>query len=144
MKKHYSVVRNKAYSREKVGNIERHNERKNQHYDNGDVDLSRSNYNIHFKDCQVSYLQQFDKLVESGIISTRGLKPTANIIDELVYDVNSEYFEKKGGYDYAKSFFEEAYKQAVREVGGEEFILSAVMHADEKNKALSVFRGWNK
>ena len=36
-----------------------------------------------------------------------------------------------------KSFFEEAYRLAVREIGGGQFVLSAVMHADERNKALS-------
>lgn len=134
---HRSVVRNKAYSRDRIPHIERHNERKNEHYGNGDVDLSRSSFNVHFKTCDGSYLQQFDNLVESGTISTRGLKPTAKIIDELVYDVNSEYFEERGGYEFAKSFFESAYQQAIKEVGGEEYILSAVLHADEKNKALS-------
>ena len=44
---------------------------------------------------------------------------------------------KNGRYDYAKSFFGEAYHMAVQEAGGEEYILSAVMHADERNKALS-------
>jgi len=67
----------------------------------------------------------------------RGLKPDAKVFDELVFDVNTAYFEDNGGYEYAKSFFEEAYRLAVKEVGGEDYILSAVLHADEKNKALS-------
>ena len=67
----------------------------------------------------------------------RGLKPDAKVFDELVFDVNTAYFEDNGVYEYAKSFFEEAYRLAVKEVGGEDYILSAVLHADEKNKALS-------
>ena len=55
----------------------------------------------------------------------------------MVFDVNSAYFERNGGYAYAKRFFEEAYRLAVKEAGGEEYILSAVMHADERNRALS-------
>ena len=51
--------------------------------------------------------------------------------------MNSTYFENGGGYEYAKSFFEEAYRCAVEEIGGEQYVLSAVMHADERNKALS-------
>jgi len=51
--------------------------------------------------------------------------------------VNTEYFERNGGYDYAKKFFAEAYRLALKEVGNEDYILSAVMHADEKNTALS-------
>ena len=76
-------------------------------------------------------------MVEEKIISTRGLKSDANIMGEMIFDVNTRYFEENGGYDFAKKFYEDAYKFAVNLVGGEEFILSAVMHADEKNKAVS-------
>ena len=34
-------------------------------------------------------------------------------------------------------FYEDAYKAAVQIVGGEQYILSAVMHADEINRAMS-------
>jgi hypothetical protein len=117
--------------------MERHNERKNEHYGNGDVQLDRAALNVHFKKCEGGYLQAFDRLIEGGTISTRGLKKDAKIIDEMVFDVNTDYFERGGGYEYAKSFFEEAYRMAVKEAGGEEYVLSAVMHADERNKALS-------
>ena len=55
----------------------------------------------------------------------------------MVFDVNSDYFERSGGYEYAKQFYEEAFRLAVKEAGGEQYVLSAVMHADERNKALS-------
>ena len=47
------------------------------------------------------------------------------------------YFYNHGGYDYARQFYEEAYRAAVEIVGGEQYILSAVMHADERNRAMS-------
>ena len=37
----------------------------------------------------------------------------------------------------SRQFYEEAYKSAVEIVGGEQYILSAVMHADEINRAMS-------
>jgi hypothetical protein len=55
----------------------------------------------------------------------------------LVFDVNSDYFERKKGYEFAKDFYAEAYKLAVKEIGSEDYILSAVLHADERNTALS-------
>jgi hypothetical protein len=61
----------------------------------------------------------------------------ASIIDEFVFDVNTEYFETHGGYDYAKEFFEDAYQMAIKEAGDERYIISAVMHADERNRELS-------
>ena len=80
-------------------------------------------------------------MVGDGVISLRGLKPDARVFDELVFDVNSNYFENHGGYEYAREFFAEAYKLAIKEAGGEEYILSAVLHADERNKALSAQYG---
>ena len=56
---------------------------------------------------------------------------------ELIFDVNSAYFDNHGGYDFAKQFYTDAYRSAIEIVGGEQFILSAVMHADERNRAMS-------
>ena len=117
--------------------MERHNERKNENYSNPDIEIDKAHLNVHFKKSEGSYLQQFDKMLECGEVSTRGQKQDANIMTEMIFDVNSEYFEQSGGYEYARDFFEEAYRMAVKEVGSEQYILSAVMHADERNKALS-------
>lgn len=132
-----SVVRNEAYRKTAVGIRERHNERKNQEYSNPDIVKDRSYLNIHFKNCDGSYADTFDRMLVDGTISTRGLQPDAKVIDELIFDVNTAYFDRNGGYEYAKNFFSEAYRLAVKEAGGEQYILSAVMHADERNRALS-------
>lgn len=81
--------------------------------------------------------------MQEGIISTRGLKPDADIFCEFVFDVNTVYFDENGGYDFAKDFFEEAYRMAVKEAGDERYILFAVLHADERNKALSEAMGYD-
>ncbi len=130
-------MRNKAYPRNNFSIRERHNERKNEVYSNPDIVQDRSHLNIRFRGCDGTYTQAFDKLLEDGTISTRGLKPDADVFAEMVFDVNTMYFEKHGGYEYAKDFFTETYNMAVQEVGGEQYILSAVMHADERNKNLS-------
>ncbi|MDL2293465.1 plasmid recombination protein [Ruminococcaceae bacterium OttesenSCG-928-D13] len=137
------VVRNQACRRGGVALRQRHNERQNTGYANPDVVLERAHLNVHYKSCEGSYTEAFDKLVADGHISTRGLGKDPKILDELVFDVNTAYFENHGagspcgGYDYAKEFFAEAYRLAVKEAGGEQYVLSAVMHADERNKALS-------
>ena len=74
---------------------------------------------------------------QDKIISTRGLKPDAIHFGELIFDVNSAYFHNHGGYEFARQFYADAYKAAVEIVGGEQYILSAVMHADEINRAMS-------
>ncbi len=131
-----TVVRNQPYKRGGIGIRERHNERKNEHYANPDIEPERFHLNIHFKKCETTYEKALDGMIERGEVSTRGLKPDAKMFEEMVFDVNTAYFDRHGGYEYAKQFFEEAYRFAEKEVGSP-YILSAVMHADEKNAGLS-------
>lgn len=48
--------------------------------------------------------------------------------------MNTMYFERNGGYEYAKKFYEEAYHFLEKKFGSE-YVVAAVMHADEINKA---------
>ena len=130
-----SCARVKTYTAAKIGASERHNERKNSDYGNVNVVPERIPMNVHFKDPgEKSYMDVLKEKEESGELSERGLKADAVIFDEIVFDVNTLYFEKNGGYEYAKQFFEEAYRFACTKYG-EQNIISAVMHADEINKA---------
>lgn len=137
-----TVVRNTSYQKQGIGIRERHNERKNQSYRNPDIVPERSNLNVHFQDCASTYVIKLEQMLEQGEISARGLKENAKVFGELVFDVNTAYFEKHGGYDYAKEFFEEAYRFAQKEIGAP-YILSAVMHADEQNVSLSEELGYD-
>ena len=130
-------VRNLAVSDKAVGNTQQHNEREKDSYRNPDIIPQRTAWNIHFKKPTASYTDLFAQLETAGTISTRGLKPDATHYCELVFDVNSAYFDNHGGYEFAKQFYEDAYKAAVQIVGGEQYILSAVMHADEINRAMT-------
>ena len=120
-----------------VAKVQEHNEREKDSYSNQDIDTTQTHRNVHFKktyrqlcrhvrsdDCRWCYLH-------------RGLKADAVKYGELLFDVNSAYFHNHGGYEFAKQFYADAYKAAVEIVGGEQYILSAVMHADEHNRAMS-------
>jgi len=131
------VVRNDPYKRAGLSIRQRHNERENASYENDSIIKERADFNVYFKKPEGTYANMFDKMLADGLISTRGLGKDPNIVDEFVFDVNTDYFERHGGYDYAKSFFEETYRCAVEEIGGAQFVLSAIMHADEINKTLS-------
>ena len=122
---------------QKLKNAQQHNEREKDSYVNPDIVPERSHLNVHFKKPDGSYLEQFERMEAAGVISTRGLKEDAFRYGELVFDVNSAYFFNRGGYEFAKEFYEAAYQAAIKIVGGEQYILSAVMHADERNRAMS-------
>ena len=135
-KTNYSVARVVTYTKQSIGKAERHNERKNQSYSNMNVDLEQTKNNVYYKTCDKTYNERLKELIDENKVSLRGLKDNAKIFDELILDINSDYFEKHGGYDFAKSFYEEAFHFAEKEYGKDN-IISAVMHADEQNIALT-------
>lgn len=137
MSKNYSVARVEQHTAAGIGKSERHIERKNESYENMNVDLTRTPMNVHFKGSgEQTYNARLDELVADGSVSLRGLKKDAKVFDEMIFDVNTAYFEERGGYEYAKQFYEEAFHFAEKEYGPGN-VISAVMHADELNTALT-------
>ena len=135
---HRTVARNQDLETPAdVAKVQEHNEREKDSYSNQDIVPERTSLNIHFKASADDYVKMFEQMEQDGVISTRGLKPDAVKYGELIFDVNSAYFYNHGGYEFAKQFYADAYKAAVEIVGGEQYILSAVMHADERNRAMS-------
>ena len=134
---HRTSARNVNLTATKIGNAQRHNEREKESYTNPDIIPERTKLNIHFKEPGGGYAEMFARMEEQRLISTRGLKEDAKLYGELIFDVNSAYFYNHGGYEFARQFYGDAYKAAIEIVGGEQYILSAVMHADERNRAMS-------
>lgn len=136
-KQNFSVARIETRTRATVGKFERHIERKNDSYENMNVDLSRTPMNVSFKSCgELTYNEHLDKMIAAGMVSLKGLKPDATVFDEMIMDVNTDYFEQNGGYEYACRFYEEAFHFAEK-LYGKDNIVSAVMHADELNTAMT-------
>lgn len=136
-KENFSVARVETRTRATVGKFERHIERKNESYENMNVDLSRTPMNINFKGCgKLTYNEYLNELIAAGAVSLKGLKPDATVFDEMIMDVNTDYFEQNGGYEYACRFYNEAFHFAEK-IYGKDNIISAVMHADELNVAMT-------
>ena len=135
-KTNYSIARVETYTKTSITKAERHNERKNKSYSNMNVDLEQTPNNVHYKRCETTYNEKLKEMLDSGQVSLRGLRANANLFDELIFDINSDYFEKHGGYEFAKEFYERAFHFAEEEMGTDN-IISAVMHADELNTALT-------
>ena len=132
-----SCARVVQYKASGLDKIYRHNERRNESYGNENVITGMSGYNIHFKDPgDETYTEIFKRLEAEGLISTRGLREDATLLDEIIIDVNTQYFEDHGGYEYAKRFYEEAFHFIEKKFGADN-IVSAVMHADELNTEVS-------
>ena len=134
---HRTSARNARMKDTDIDNAQAHNEREKSSYVNQDIVPERTPYNVHFKTPTAGYKEMFEQMRSDGVISTRGLKADAEKFGELIFDVNSAYFFNHGGYEFAKQFYADAYKAAIKIVGGEQYVLSAVMHADERNRAMS-------
>ena len=133
-----TVARNRDLKKSSdIKGAQTHNERQRETYSNPDIVPELTPFNVHFKEPTRSYEDMFAELEQKKVISTWGQKPDSTRFCELVFDVNSAYFFNHGGYEFAKRFYADAYDAAVKIIGGEEYILSAVMHADERNRAMS-------
>ena len=90
-----------------------------------------------------SYQAMLWQMKQDGIISTRSLKQDAVRCGEPVFNVNSAYSHNHGGHEVAQAFYAEAYRAAVDIISGEQYNLSAVMHADERNRGMSKAHGYD-
>ena len=94
-KTNYSVARVETYTKTSITKAERHIERKNKSYSNMNVDLEQTPNNVHDKRCETTYNEKLKEMLDRGQVSLRGLRANAKLFDELIFDINSEYFEKK-------------------------------------------------
>ena len=90
-----SCARVKQYTASDVSKAERHNERKNETYENMNVIAERIPFNVHFKKPTApTYMEQLKQMETDGQVSLRGLRKDATLFDEIVIDVNTMYFER--------------------------------------------------
>ena len=84
-----SCARVKQYTAFDVSKAERHNERKNETYENMNVITERIALNVHFKKPTVpTYMEQLKQMETDGLVSLRGLRKDATLFNEIVIDVN--------------------------------------------------------
>lgn len=137
----YAIIRNENHKMGAVHLIERHNERLNKNYSNKDIDLTRSHLNYHLKLIQSeTYHQEFERIRSQynllGNLRLTGEKQS-NVMCEFLITSDKEFFDRLGE-EKTKRFFSDAYDFVASKVGGEQFIVSAVVHIDEKSPHMHV------
>lgn len=137
----YAIIRNANHKMGAVTLLERHNERLNKNYSNKDIDLSRSHLNYHLKLIQMdTYHQEFERIRSQynllGNLRLTGEKQS-NVMCEFLITSDKEFFDRLGE-EKTKRFFSDAYDFVTLKVGGEKFIVSAVVHMDEKSPHMHV------
>ena len=127
----YAIIRNAKYKRENLMAVYRHDERKNKHYSNKDIDRTKSYLNYSLKDPEFNYVKEFDKILKKYDLKGQ-IKTVSNIACEYIITSDHNFFDRIGE-EGTKRFFETAYKFVMEYKDlGEQYILSAKVHRDEQ------------
>ena len=79
-----SCARVKQYTAFDVSKAERHNERKNETYENMNVIVERIPFNVHFKKpFAPTYMEQLKQMEADGMVSLRGVRKDATLFNEI-------------------------------------------------------------
>ena len=131
----YAIIRNAKYKRENLMAVYRHDERKNKHYSNKDIDRTKSHLNYSLKDPEFNYVKEFDKILKKYELKGQ-IKTVSNIACEYMITSDNDFF-KRIGEEETKRYFATAYKFVCEYKDlGEKYILSAKVHYDEKSPHL--------
>ena len=80
----YELCKGKKYTVSDVSKAERHNERKNETYENINMIEERIPYNVHFKKpFAPTYMEQLKQMEADGMVSLRGLRKDATLFNEI-------------------------------------------------------------
>ena len=78
------MCKGKKYTVSDVSKAERHNERKNETYENINMIEERIPYNVHFKKpFAPTYMEQLKQMEADGMVSLRGLRKDATLFNEI-------------------------------------------------------------
>ena len=137
----YAIIRNENHKMNAVPLLERHNERLNHNYSNKDIDLLRTSENYHLKKIQAeTYQQEFERIRTrqqlKGNLRLQG-KKQSTVLCEFVITSDKEFFDRIGK-ERTRRFFEDAYDFVTTKAGGEQYVLSAVVHMDEATPHMHV------
>ncbi len=128
----YAILRFEKHKGNPARPLEAHHERQKEQYaSNPDIDISRSKYNFHIVKPEGRYYHFIQRRIEQAGCRTR--KDSTRFVDTLV-TASPEFFMGKSPKEL-QAFFQRAADFLILRVG-QENIVSAVVHMDEKTPHL--------
>ena len=133
----YAIIRNTNYKMKNLAGIYRHNERKNTHYSNKNINKQNSKLNYSLKTPYSTYEKIFRDIRKN--YNLKGMiKNVSNVMCELIITSDKEFFNRIGEEE-TKRYFKTAYKFVANYKNlGEQFIVSAKVHMDESTPHLHI------
>lgn len=131
----YAIIRNTNYKIKNLSGIYRHNERKNTHYSNKDINRQNSTKNYSIKTPYSTYEKMFKDIKKEHNLKGQ-IKKVSNVMCELVITSDREFFDTIGEEE-TKRYFQTAYEFVEKYQNlGEDYIVSAKVHMDESTPHL--------
>lgn len=133
----FAIIRNEKYTRNELKGIYRHNERKNIHYSNKEIDKSKIKQNYHLKEPKYSYELEFDRIRQKCDLKGQ-IHHNSIVACEYLITSNNEFF-KNIGKEETERFFKCCYEFVCEYKNlGSKYIISAVVHLDETTPHLHI------
>ncbi|MBG9523685.1 MobV family relaxase [Bacillus thuringiensis] len=136
----YAICRMQKFKMRDVKGIQIHNQREKESHTNHDIKSERTylNYDLH-NDSHIDYLKTVKDKIEQNVETNRVIRKDAVVMCEFVVTSDREFFDVLDMVDPAqqKVFFKEAYN-FLKDRYGEENIVHAVVHLDEKTPHMHV------
>lgn len=131
----YAIIRNANYKRDNLPGLYKHNERKNTHYSNKDINKNNSINNYSIKQCNTTYSKAIKQLIDENDLKCR-ITSYTNLVCEFIITSDKDFFEKIG-QEETKRYFQTAYNFVANYKNlDEKYILSAKVHMDESTPHL--------
>ena len=118
-----------------IAGVQIHNRRERQHSNsNPDIDFAKSGENYTLKETKLTYNKAVQERVQNGYKSPKSIRKDAVLMCEVLFTSDKAFFERLSD-EQERAFFADCYKFAADRYG-EENIISAVVHKDEKTPHL--------
>lgn len=128
----YAIIRNEKYTKDKLIQISPHNERLKKLYSNKNIDKDKTSQNYHIKKPKENnYLKEFKRLKEQNNLKGQ-IHKNSIYVCEMIVTSDNKFFETIGKEEMKRYFYESYKFIASYKYLGEENIISAVVHLDEK------------
>ena len=127
----YAIVRNEKLTRAEINGKGTHNDRKAKNHSNKDIDPTRTHLNYYIKKNEFTYTKEFDKYIKENNLKGH-LRSNSIIMCQMIFTSDQAFFDKIGEEE-TKRYFDECYKFICNYKNlGENNIISAVVHLDER------------
>lgn len=124
----FAIARMEKVKSNSVIGRDKHNNRKNEHYSNKEIDPTKTHLNYDLLACR-SYSEKIKDNIKKYYKGEKAIRSDANVGVEVIFTSDDKFFDELSPADQRK-FFEKSL-EFLKEFAGEKNIVGATVHMDE-------------